>query len=183
MQQNTSQREKRKAWILAAALTGLNLLLFVVPMLRNYTFETRAISVSLAIGSAVLYLAHIPLCIYLRLRKKTWIARGIFFYELAGALAYIVYFFGYITGQAGTPFISVCYSLFRWWTLWYEPIMVTLSRLIGIPLKFTMGIIYLVLIEFSGSTVTAIKKDIRYEWEREEDRAYEESTRGHGGQW
>lgn len=183
MQQRISLTEKQKSYILAAVLAGLNFLVFLIPALRSYTFENRAISLLAAGISTLIFLIHIPICIFLRFHKKMWIARGIFLYQLIGALAYVIFFFGYVAGNASTAFFSACYNTFRHWTLWYEPLVVTLSRLIGIPLKFTMGILYLILIEITGSTITAIRKDIRYEREREEDRAYEEATRGRGGPW
>ena len=98
-------------------------------------------------------------------------------------VAYVAFFVSYVLGGGHNSFANGALTMFRWWTLWYEPIVVTLSRLIGIPLKFTMGIFYLLLIELYGYTVTAIRKDIRYEKQREEDRAYEEATRGRGGNW
>ncbi len=183
MQQRVTLTDKQKSYLLAASLAVLNLLIFLLSPLGSYSFEDKKISLPLAIISVCLYLLHIILCIILRFQKKIWIARGLFLYQLVGAAAYIIFFVGYIAGNGQSAFFDGAYDIFRWWTLWYEPFTVTLSRLIGIPLKFTMGILYLILIELSGTTVTAIRKDLRYERERAEDRAHEEATKGRGGHW
>lgn len=183
MQKWNSLTDKQKSYVLALGLTAFNLLVFLIPPLTNFTFETRAIPLWLGIVSLVLFLVHIPFCVFLRWKKTGWIARGIFLYELVGGIAYVVFFLSYIILSGHSAFSDGALSLFRWWTLGYQPIIVTLSRVIGIPLKFTMGIFYLVHIELYGYTVTAIRKDIRYEKEREEDRAYEEATKGRSGHW
>jgi hypothetical protein len=137
----------------------------------------------MAVISTVFFAGHIVLCIICRIKKMSWIMRGLFLYQLVGGIAYVLFFVTYIASNGGSPVTAGALDCFRWWTLWYEPAMVTLSRMIGIPLKFTMGIFYLILIDITGSTVTAIRKDIRYEKQREEDRLYEEATRGRGGHW
>ena len=183
MQKINSWTDKQKSYLLAAGLAALNILIFLIPPLTGFTFETRAIPLWLGIVSLVLFLIHIPFCILLRGKKLWWIARGIFLYEFVGGLAYAVFFLSYIIAGGHSAFSDCALSVFRWWTLAYQPIVVTLSRIIGIPLKFTMGVLYLIHSELYGYTVTAIRKDIRYEKEREEDRAYEEATRGRGGSW
>lgn len=183
MQKINNWTDKQKSYVLALGLTVFNILIFLIPPLTGFTFEARAIPLWLGIVSLVLFLVHIPFCIFLRAKKLWWIARGIFLYELVGGLAYVAFFLSYIICSGHTGFSDCALDLFRWWTLAYQPIVVTLSRVIGIPLKFTMGILYLLHIELYGYTVTAIRKDIRFEKEREEDRAYEEATRGRGGNW
>lgn len=183
MQQWNVFTEKQKSYILALGLIVLNFLVFLIPGLRGFSFEFRPISLWITIVTLILYLIHIPLCMLLRFKKKGWIARGIFLYQFAGALAYVVFFVTYIASEGQSPITQGALDVFRWWTLWYQPFSVILSRFIGIPLKFTLGILYLILIEISGATVTAIRKDIRYEKQREEDRLYEEATKGRGGHW
>lgn len=183
MQKWNSFTDKQKSYMLALALTVCNILVFLLPPLTGFTFETRAISLWLGICSLVLFLVHIPFCIVLRSKKLWWMARGIFLYEFIGGIAYVVFFLSYIICSGHTGFSDSALTVFRWWTLGYQPIVVTLSRILGVPLKFTMGILYLLHIELYGYTVTAIRKDIRYEKEREEDRLYEEATRGRGGNW
>lgn len=183
MQKLNSLTDKQKSYVLALALAVLNITVFLIPPLTGLTFETRAIPLWLGIASLVMFLVHIPFCIFLRAKKLWWIARGVFFYELIGGIAYAVFFLSYIVLSGHSAFADSMLTLFQWWTLGYQPIIVTLSRIIGIPLKFTMGIFYLIHIELYGYTVTAIRKDIRYEKEQEEDRAYEEATRGRGGNW
>ncbi len=179
----SSLNDKQKSYLAALLLAVANFLVFLLTPLRHYTFETRAISVWMAVISAILFLGHIVLCIVCRFKKKLWIVRGLFLYQLVGGIAYVIFFVTYIASSGGSSVTAGALDCFRWWTLWYEPCTVTLSRIIGIPLKFTMGIFYLILIDLSGSTVTAIRKDIRYEKQREEDRLYEEATRGRGGHW
>ncbi len=183
MQKLNSLTDKQKSYALALTLAAFNILVFLIPPFTGLTFETRAIPLWLGIVSLVVFLVHIPFCIFLRAKKLWWIARGVFLYELIGGLAYVVFFLSYIMLSGHSAFSDGALTLFRWWTLGYQPIIVTLSRIVGIPLKFTMGILYLIQIELYGYTVTAIRKDIRYEKEREEDRAYEEATRGRGGNW
>ncbi|MBR5280484.1 MAG: hypothetical protein IKU26_05920 [Clostridia bacterium] len=183
MQKWNSFTDKQKSYIFALTLAALNTFIFLLPPLTGFTFETRAIPLWLGLCSLGLFLAHIPFCIFLRAQKRWWIARGIFLYELVGGLAYVAFFLSYIICSGHTGFSDGALTLFRWWTLGYQPIIVTLSRVIGVPLKFTMGVFYLLHVELYGYTVTAIRKDIRYEKEREEDRLYEEATRGRGGNW
>ena len=181
MQKWNSLTDKQKSYELALGLTAFNLLIFLIPPLTGFTFEARVIPLWLGIASLVIILLQIPFCLILRGKKLTWIARGIFLYELIGGLAYVAFFLSYVLASGHNAFSDGALTLFRWWTLGYQPIIVTLSRIIGVPLKFTMGIFYLIQIELYGYTVTAIRKDIRYEKEREEDRAYEEATRGRSG--
>ena len=178
-----SLNDKQKSYIFAFGLSIINFLVFALSPLSNFTFENQPISMWAAILSAIIFLGHIVLCIVCRFKKKLWVMRGIFLYELVGGIAYVLFFVTYIASRGGSSMTAGALDCFHWWTLWYEPFVVTLSRFIGIPLKFTMGILYLILIDLSGSTVTAIKKDIRYEKQREEDRRYEEATRGRGGHW
>ncbi len=179
----SSLNDKQKSYILAFGLAVVNFLVFLLSPLGDFTFENQKVSLWMAILSAILFVGHIILCIVCRFKKKLWIARGIFLYQLVGGIAYVIFFVTFIASSAGASITQSALDVFRWWTLWYEPFTVTLCRFIGIPLKFVMGILYLILIDLSGSTVTAIRKDIRYEKQREEDRRYEEATKGRGGHW
>ncbi len=77
----SSLNDKQKSYLAALLLAVVNFLVFLLTPLRHYTFETRAISVWMAVISAILFLGHIVLCIVCRFKKKLWIVRGLFLYQ------------------------------------------------------------------------------------------------------
>lgn len=169
-----SLKDNSKSYILSVILTAFNILFVLVAGLRNYTSENKAVSRPLFILSVIIVVFCFSLLIFLRIKRYLWIIKGIFIYEIIGIVCYLLFFVGYIGSQGGETQLNTFYIYFSWWTIGFEPSVLTLSRFIGIPLKFTMGIFYFLYTYFTGSAYLSVRKDISYEKRLEEDRLFEE---------
>jgi hypothetical protein len=106
------------------------------------------------------------------IKRYTKLAKGLFYYQLVGSTAYILYFIGFIFRA---HFQELPYTIFHAWTLVFEPIMVALGRISGIKAKYLAALCYLVLTLITGKTVIAIRKDISYEKKYQEDHTHTET--------
>lgn len=147
-------------------LTSVTLLISYISGMAGYTFEDKRLSAFTIIFSAAVYIFHIVLCIFMRFRKTSRLAKIIFSYQLAGSAAYILYFICFIFRISFAPFL---YNLFHAWSFIFEPASVALGRLMGIRAKYIAAIGYLALTFITGKTVIAIRKDISYEKKYRED--------------
>ncbi len=155
---------------IGAALILCNIAIFFGCGLQEFTFETRKLTALQIILSAVLYLLYIAFCILMRAKKYSRLAKGIFYYQLVGSVAYILYFFHFVfqTGLGG-----LAYSVFHAWTLPFSPVMVAIGRITGIRAKYLEAICYLILTFTTGKTIIAIRKDKAYEKKYQEDHCHE----------
>lgn len=171
-QKHFFSRENRTSLLIALILTILNIAIVFCFDLQKLSFESRRLTAFQIISSAAFYILYIVFCIFMRIRRYTTLAKALFYYQLVGAAAYILYFFCFLfrTGL-GEAF----YTLFNTWTLLFQPIMVALGRLSGIQAKYLSALFYLVLTLITGKTVIAIRKDIAYEKQYREDHMHEKT--------
>lgn len=140
--------------------------------LQHFSFEERKLTALQIILSASLYLLYIAFCIFMWVKRYKKLAKGLFYYQLVGAVAYILYFFNFIFR---TSFQALPYTIFHAWTLAFDPIMVALGRISGIKAKYLAALCYLILTLITGKTVIAIRKDIAYEKKYKEDHTHPQS--------
>lgn len=162
--------DKSKALALTLGLSAANILIVLILGLWGYSFELKGFPVFLCVISAVLLVLHIPAVIICRIKKKLWIVRGWFCYQMIGIVCFVIFFCGYVGSEGGSNGLTQFYVIFNSWTLHLQPCVVVLSRFIGIPLKYVLAIVYMVRTYITGNTYLNIKKDIRYEREMEENR-------------
>lgn len=165
-----SINENKIPLLIALALSILNILIVFCSGLHKYSFEESRFTAFQLILPAALYILYIVFCIFMRAKRYSSLAKGIFCYQLVGSAAYIIYFVNFVFN---TPFKEIPYSVFHAWTLIFDPIMVALGRVSGIRSKYLAAIFYLVLTFITGKTIIAIRKDIKYEKEYLEDHAHE----------
>ncbi len=159
-------RDNKISILIALLLTAFNIVVVLCFDLQHFSFETRRLTAFQIIFSASLYLLYIAFCIFMWAKRWQKLAAGIFLYQLVGSAAYILYFINFIFQ---TRFQNLPYTLFKAWTLAFEPVMVALGRLSGIKAKYLIALGYLLLTIISGKTVIAIRKDIAYEKKYRED--------------
>ncbi len=156
--------------IFLAVLTGLlNVVFVLVSGQTRPSFENVYISGISFAFSLLTFAIHIAFCLFCRFSKKTIILRGVFIYQMAGAVSYILFFAGFIAGQGADNGLTAFFAIFEWWTLGYRNLFEMLSRFTGIPFKFTGGVLYLIMTYITASAFLAAKKDIRYENEKRLD--------------
>ncbi len=163
---NKKTRRNLMALMIAAALAAANILLIFIFQVQRFSFEYQQVSVLQFILSLCAFLLHIILCIFLRIKKYTAAASGLFVYQLIGAVSYFIYFIAFML-RSGVAFFE---TLFRWWSFLYQPFVIVLSRITGISLKFSIGLCYLLLTYISGRTILSIRKDIAFERNVAEDK-------------
>ena len=157
---------------IALVLTILNIGIVFGLNLHHFSYEARQLTAFQIIFSASLYLLYILFCIFMWIKRYTKLAKGLFYYQLVGSTAYILYFIGFIFRA---HFQELPYTIFHAWTLVFEPIMVALGRISGIKAKYLAALCYLVLTLITGKTVIAIRKDISYEKKYQEDHTHTET--------
>lgn len=159
-------KKNKQPFIIATALSLVNFLAILVFDLQTFSFETRKLSIPEIVFSSGIILFLISLCIFMRVKRYSKLAKGLFFYELIGFLAFALYFFTFIFSINAQ---SVFYGIFHSWTISFEPLGVFLGRICGIKAKYIVALFYLTVTFITGKTVIAIKKDIAYEKQYKED--------------
>ena len=81
---------------IALVLTILNIGIVFGLNLHHFSFEARQLTAFQIIFSASLYLLYILFCIFMWIKRYTKLAKGLFYYQLVGSTAYILYFIGFI---------------------------------------------------------------------------------------
>ena len=103
----------------------------------------------------------------MRAKKMKNLAMGLFYFQLLGSLAFIIFFVAFMAGKdESVSFIS---NLFKWWSMPIQPLCVTIARITGTRLWYILGISYMILTYITAITASAIKKDIKYEKQYAED--------------
>lgn len=159
-------KKNKQPLIIALALSFVNFIAILIFDLQTFSFETRILSVPEIIFSSGTILFLIILCIFMRVKRYSKLAKGLFFYELIGFSAFALYFFTFIFSISAQSFF---YSIFHSWTIPFEPLGVLLGRICGIKAKYIVALFYLTVTFITGKTVIAIKKDIAYEKQYKED--------------
>lgn len=175
-----SLSDKTRAVLIAAGIAALNVLFVLIFRLNGVRIEdTNVTGLQFWLSFAVCA-AHIGLCIFLRIRRLTRISLGIFIYQLIAVAAYLLFFAGHIGGQGKENGLTAFFVIFRWWTLGYQWLMVRVSWTTGIPFRYSAAIIYLILVYISLYAYSGAVRDIRYERQRAEDKAYVEAYKRKG---
>lgn len=158
--------------LVCLVLSSLHL---VILFLGNW-YEGNAVPYNaLSLTFSILFtLAHIAICIALRIKKSRSILRGILLYQMLGMICYVVHFILLLFGIAGKlPFFL---SFFRCWTLPYQPLATLLTPLLGVSMQLRMGILYTILVIITGKSFLGIQKDIVFEEKIAERHALEEES-------
>lgn len=162
----TFLKKNKHPLIIALVLSAVNFLAIFIFDLRFFSFETQKLSVPEIVFSSGIIIFLIALCIFMRIKRYSKLAKGIFYYELIGFVAFALYFFTFIFNISAQ---SIFYSIFHSWTIPFEPLGVFLGRICGIKAKYIVAFFYLIVTFITGKTVIAIKKDIAYERQYKED--------------
>lgn len=134
---------------------------------EDFSFEYRKVNTLLFIANILLVLLYFAFCILMRAKKMKNLAMGLFYFQLLGSLAFIIFFVAFMAGKdESVSFIS---NLFKWWSLPIQPLCVTIARITGTRLWYILGISYMILTYITAITASAIKKDIKYEKQYAED--------------
>lgn len=152
--------------IFASALSFVNILAIFIFNLHSFSFEMRKLSLPEIVFSGGIIFFCIVLCILMRVKRYSKLAKGIFYYEMIGFAAFALYFFTFIFNISVQ---SLFYTIFHAWTIPLEPLGVFLGRICGIKAKYLVALFYLTVTFITGKTVIAIKKDIAYEIKYQED--------------
>ena len=163
--------DNKTALLIALILTALNIGIVFGGGLYDFSFELRRLTAPQLIFSAAFYLLYIAFCIFMWIKRYSTLAKGLFYYQMVGTVAYIFYFFCFLFRIS---FQEIPYTIFHAWTLLFEPILVALGRLTGIKAKYLAALFYLILTLITGKTVIAIRKDIAYEKTYQEDHTHPE---------
>lgn len=163
---NTFFQKNKCSLILASILSLVTILVIFIFNLQNFSFETRKLSMPEIIFSGGMVLLCVILCIFMRIKRYSKLAKGLFYYQMIGFIAFALYFFTFIFNISVQSFF---YTIFRSWTIPLEPIGVFLGRILGIKAKYLIALFYLTITFITGKTIIAIKKDIAYEKQYKED--------------
>ncbi len=169
MQLRLNNKDNRTVFISAALLAFITLAVSFISGLNEFSFENRQLSAFSIIVSAAVIVLHIVLCIFMRIKRTSRIAKALFCYQLAGSALYIIHFIFFIFS---IPFASFFHSLFHAWSFALEPVSVAIGRLMGIRAKYIAAIFYLALTFITGKTAVSIRKDISYERKYAEDHTF-----------
>lgn len=166
----TLTADGKKILCISILLAALNISVILCFGLWNFSFEERKLTAFQILFSAGAYIFYIAFCIFMRFKRTSKLAKGIFCYQLIGSASYILYFVCFIFG---IPLASPFYGIFHSWSVIFDPIMVAIGRFTGIRAKYLAAIFYLILTFITGKTVIAIRKDIAYDRKYKEDHAHE----------
>lgn len=163
----------RLSLLIAFLLTAVNFAVVFGFHLYDFTYEDKQLTVLQLILSGALYILYVAFCIFMWVKRYAKLAKGLFYYQMVGAAAFILYFINFIFR---TRFQTVPYLVFHAWTLLFDPVMVAFGRITGIRAKYLAALFYLILTCITGKTIIAIRKDITYEKRYLEDHAHETKT-------
>lgn len=163
---HTFFKNNKHPLIISFVLSIINILMVLIFDLHSFSFETQKLNIpEIAVSSGIIIFL-IALCIFMRAKRYSKLAKGLFYYELIGFMAFALYFFTFIFNISAQSFL---YTLFHSWTIPFEPLGVLLGRICGIKAKYIVALFYLTITFITGKTIIAIKKDIAYEKQYKED--------------
>lgn len=169
-------KNKQQILLICSILTILNILVIKIWNLENFTFRLISFKFSI-IFSITFIILYTIICFILRLKRKKNILKGIFYYQMIGAISFIILFIGLLAGHE----IKFFSYIFAWWSMPLEPVSIILSLNGFLPFRFIRAIVYLVYALISGNSYIQINKDIAFENKIAERKAMEqESIRRHG---
>lgn len=134
---------------------------------EDFSFEFRKVSTLLFVANIVLLVMYIAFCILMRAKKMKNLAMGLFYHQLLGFVAFVIYFVAFMAGKEGSVMFFT--NMFKWWSMALQPFCVTIARVTGTRLWYIIGITYMIFTYITAITASAIKKDIRYERQYAED--------------
>lgn len=165
-------KNNKQMLLTASVLTILNILIIKIFRLDNFTFE-KANAVFAYIFSFSYVIIHIVICYFLRYKRKQGILKGVFLYQIVGALCFVILFVFLLAGNE----IVFVKKVFNWWSLPVEPISLIFSLYGFFPKGIIKGIVYLAHCAITGNAYNQIKKDIAFERKIKEKREMEEESR------
>lgn len=173
---NIKDKNTQQILLITIILAIANILIIRIFNLENFSFLSTPYKFSI-IFSLAYFAAYIILCIFLRLKRKENILKGIFYYQVIGAVSFLILFIGLLAGHE----IKFFSNIFTWWSLPLEPVSLKVSLNGFLPIRFIRAIVYLIYTLVSGNSYIQIKKDIAFEKKIAEKKAMEEeSVRRHG---
>ncbi|MBR3838272.1 MAG: hypothetical protein IKJ75_00905 [Clostridia bacterium] len=138
---------------------------------ENFSFEYRKVGTLLFIANLLLLLLYFAFCMLMRLKQAKNLAMGLFYFQLLGAVAFVIYFVAFMAGKDES--VTFFTNLFKWWSMPIQPLCITIARITGTKLWYISGILYLIITYVTAITASAIKKDIKYEKQYAEDHKHE----------
>ncbi len=167
-----------RAIILAVFIGLLNAAAVLLFGLASADIEQAYISPFAFALSAAAAAAHIAFCIAYRIFKKPDLLLGVFFYQFFAVICYVLFFIGFVGSEGKDSWFTGFFTVFKWWSVGYQDLMVMIARFTGIPFRFSGPVIYLILTLLTGRAYISVRKDIKYEETVQKEKEYVERTRG-----
>lgn len=164
-------KENYKIIFISTILTLTNIIIVSIYSLLPFSFKDYHFSFALSLSIAY-SIAHIGLCLYLRFKGKGYILKGIFLYQILGALAFLFLFLFRLGGLQ----INFLERFFNYWSFPQMPLAHIFSLKGYFPELIVRAITYYIYTFISGNAYLQMKKDFAFKRKMEEKRQMEEES-------
>ncbi len=167
-------RKKLTPYLITVVLALVTVLLALVTGHREIQLESRkCTSVLLAVISYGCILLYGGICIFLRIKRKALILKGLLLYQFIGLIAFVFHLMLLMAQEESGLYYMFTY-IFYWWSLPYHQGALLAIGLFHFPVRYILMLTLAMLTYLTAKCLKGIRTDLAFEQKIEEKRQIQE---------